>query len=62
VLLIRGEWDNAARDADAEWLWKALSHSVLKRDVKIGRATHDMELESARHQLYAEVMAFLAGR
>ena len=61
VLIIRGEWDVVTRDADAHWLWDALSHAPLKRDIKISRATHVMHLESARHQLYAEVAEFLAG-
>lgn len=61
VLIIRGEWDVTTRDADAKWLWAALSHAALKRDVKISRATHVAHLETGRHQLYAETAAFLAG-
>jgi pimeloyl-ACP methyl ester carboxylesterase len=60
VLIIRGEWDVVTRDADARWLWNALSHAALRRDVKLSRATHVMHLESARRQLYAEVATFLA--
>jgi pimeloyl-ACP methyl ester carboxylesterase len=60
VLIVRGEWDTVTRDADARWLWSALSRATVKRDVKISRGTHVMHLESARHQLYDEVAAFLS--
>jgi pimeloyl-ACP methyl ester carboxylesterase len=60
VLIVRGEWDTVTRDADAKWLYDALSHAALKRDVKIDHATHVMHLEAGRRQLYAEVAAFLA--
>jgi len=40
VAIIRGEWDGMCRDADARWLFDALSASPGCRDVKIGRATH----------------------
>jgi pimeloyl-ACP methyl ester carboxylesterase len=61
VLIVRGEWDTITRDADARWLFDALTHAQLKRDVKISRATHVMHLEASRYQLYREVAAFLAG-
>ena len=61
VAIIRGEWDSLATDADARWLFDALTHAPLKRDVKIGRATHLMHLEQARHALHRETEAFLAG-
>ena len=61
VAIIRGEWDSLTTDADARWLFDALTRSPLKRDVKIGRATHLMHLEQARHALYRETAAFLAG-
>lgn len=61
VLIVRGEWDKVARDADAAWLFNALTHSPLKRDVKISRATHVMHLEASRYQLYREVSTFLSG-
>lgn len=60
VAIIRGEWDSLATDADARWLFDALN-SPVKRDVKIGRATHLMHLEEGRHALYREAEAFLAG-
>ncbi len=61
VSIIRGEWDSLTTDADARWLFDALSASPVKRDVKIGRATHLMHLEAARYALYREAEAFLRG-
>lgn len=60
VLIVRGEWDTVTRDADAHWLYDALTRAPLKRDVKVSRGTHVMHLEASRFQLYAEVAAFLA--
>ena len=60
VLIIRGEWDPITTDADARRLFDALSSAPVKRDVKISRATHVMQFEAARGQLYAEVALFLA--
>ena len=60
VALIRGEWDAMCPDADARWLFDTLS-SPLKRDVKIGRATHLMHLEENRFALYREAEGFLRG-
>jgi pimeloyl-ACP methyl ester carboxylesterase len=57
--IVRGEWDSLIRDADARWLFDALG-SPIKRDIKIGRATHLMHLEEARVQLYREAQTFLA--
>src|SRR6202042_3267329 len=45
VAIIRGEWDGMCPDADAGRLFDALSASPLRRDVKIGRATHLMHFE-----------------
>ncbi len=59
VLIVRGEWDTVTRDGDAAWLFSALTHSPIKRDVKISRGTHVMHLEAARYQLYREVETFL---
>jgi pimeloyl-ACP methyl ester carboxylesterase len=60
VLVVRGEWDVVTTDGDARWLFDALTAAPVKRDVKINRATHVMQLEAQRGQLYAEVAAFLA--
>lgn len=59
VCLVRGEWDGLATDADARWLFDAFTGSPDKRDVKIGRATHLMHLESGRTALWRESIAFL---
>jgi pimeloyl-ACP methyl ester carboxylesterase len=61
VAIIRGEWDSLCTDADAAWLMRALRLSPMRRDVKIGRATHLMHLETGRCALYREAGTFLAG-
>jgi pimeloyl-ACP methyl ester carboxylesterase len=61
VAIIRGEWDGLIPDEDARWLFDAFSASPIKRDVKIGRATHLMHLETMRFALYRESIAFLSG-
>ena len=62
VAIIRGEWDAMCTDPDARWLFDALSGSPMRRDVKIGRATHLMHLEEGRYALYRETEAFLLAR
>ncbi len=62
VAIIRGEWDVMCSDRDARWLFDALSASPIRRDVKIGRATHLMHLETGRYALYRETEAFLFAR
>jgi len=61
VAIMRGEWDSLCTDSDAAWLMRALRSSPLRRDVKIGRATHLMHLEAGRYALYRETETFLAG-
>jgi len=61
VAILRGEWDSLVTDADARWLWNALAHSPVKRDIKISRGTHLMHLESARRALWRESATFLLG-
>ena len=61
VAIIRGEWDSLCTDSDARWLFDALTHSPLKRDIKISRATHLMHLEEGRFALYQETFTFLEG-
>jgi pimeloyl-ACP methyl ester carboxylesterase len=61
VAIIRGEWDSLATDLDARWLFTALKASPVKRDVKIGRATHLMHLETMRLALWHESGTFLLG-
>jgi pimeloyl-ACP methyl ester carboxylesterase len=59
VAIIRGEWDSMCTDADAKWLFNRLQGSPIRRDIKIGRATHLMHLEENRHALYRETNTFL---
>jgi pimeloyl-ACP methyl ester carboxylesterase len=61
VAIIRGEWDGLMQDADAHWLFNALTQSHVKRDVKIGRGTHLMHLETMRLALWQESINFLRG-
>jgi pimeloyl-ACP methyl ester carboxylesterase len=61
VAIIRGEWDSLATDLDAHWLYSVLKASPIKRDVKIGRATHLMHLETMRLALWHESATFLRG-
>jgi branched-chain amino acid transport system substrate-binding protein len=61
VEIVRGGWDHLVTDADAQWLFDALSASPIKRDIKIGRGTHLMHLEAMRYALYQESAAFLLG-
>ncbi len=59
IAIIRGAWDGLVTDDDARWLFDAFTASPDKRDIKISRATHLMHLETMRHALYRESIAFL---
>ncbi len=59
LCLVRGEWDSLCTDADALWLWHALTASPLKREVKLGKGTHLMHLQEERLLLYRETLTFL---
>jgi pimeloyl-ACP methyl ester carboxylesterase len=59
VAIIRGEWDGVVPDEDARWLFDAFTAAPVKRDIKIGRATHLMHLEAMRYALYRESIGFL---
>jgi pimeloyl-ACP methyl ester carboxylesterase len=61
VAIIRGEWDGLMQDDDARWLFDAFTQAPVKRDVKIGRGTHLMHLESMRLALWRESIDFLRG-
>jgi pimeloyl-ACP methyl ester carboxylesterase len=61
ALIVRGEWDSLCTDADARWLFDGFSAAPIRRDVKIGAATHLMHLEESRYALYRETETFLAG-
>jgi pimeloyl-ACP methyl ester carboxylesterase len=60
VAIIRGEWDGLLPDEDARWLFDALAQSPIKRDVKIGKGTHLMHLETMRLALWKESISFLS--
>ena len=62
VAIIRGEWDGLIPDEDARWLFDAFTASPIKRDIKIGRATHLMHLEAMRYALYRESIGLPGGR
>lgn len=61
IAILRGEWDGLVPDADARRLFDAFSRSPLKRDIKLGRGTHLMHLETMRWALWRESIAFLLG-
>jgi len=61
VAIIRGEWDGLMKDDDARWLFNAFTQSPVKRDIKIGRGTHLMHLETMRPALWQESINFLLG-
>jgi heme-degrading monooxygenase HmoA/pimeloyl-ACP methyl ester carboxylesterase len=61
VAIVRGAWDGLVTDADARWLFDAFCRSTVKRDTKIGRATHLMHLENMRVALWHESIDFLLG-
>jgi pimeloyl-ACP methyl ester carboxylesterase len=59
VAILRGEWDGMCTDVDARWLFDALSTSSIRRDIKVGCATHLMHLEENRFALCRETETFL---
>ena len=61
VAIVRGEWDGLMQDDDARWLFDAFTQSPVKRDIKIGRGTHLMHLETMRSALWQESISFLQG-
>ena len=61
TLVIIGEWDTVTPDEGARELFDSLKSARLKRYVIIGRATHTVQFEESRFQLYEEVRTFLAG-
>lgn len=61
VAIVRGAWDTLVTDSDARWLFDALCNARAKQDIKIGRATHLMHLESQRLALWRESTSFLLG-
>lgn len=62
TLIVRGEWDPIAKDADANWLVAALGGvSGGARDVKLPGGAHRMHLEENRQALFDAVGTFLEG-
>lgn len=61
VAIIRGEWDGLMPDDDARRLFDGFTRSPIKRDIKIGRGTHLMHLETMRPALWQESINFLNG-
>ena len=61
ALLIRGDHDRSSLDPEANGLFKALTASRGKRHVIIGDATHFIQYEKRREELYSEVQLFLEG-
>ena len=61
VAILRGAWDRLVADADARRLFDAFRRSPVTRDIKIGRATHLMHLETMRAALWRESVTFLLG-
>lgn len=62
VMVVRGAWDSVSTGEDAVRFLAELPADLERRFVEIPEATHLMHLETGRHDLYAEVNAFLAGR
>lgn len=61
TLIVRGEWDPIARDADAAWLVKAMKNVPGgARDVKLPHGAHRMHLEENRQALFDAVGGFLS--
>ncbi len=59
VLLIRGDHDRSSRDPEASGLFRALTASHGKRYIIIGEATHFLQFERRREELFREVQLFL---
>ncbi|MEE9276642.1 MAG: alpha/beta fold hydrolase [bacterium] len=61
ALLIRGEHDLVSPPAEAERLYGALTKSPGKRYVVLGDASHFVQFEKRREDLFGEVQHFLEG-
>ena len=59
VLLIFGDHDQSCRAADVSGLFRALTGSRGKRYVVIGDATHFLQFERRREELFREVQLFI---
>jgi pimeloyl-ACP methyl ester carboxylesterase len=61
IAILRGAWDGLLPDHEASTLFDSFSRSSNKRDVKIGRGTHLLHLETMRWALWRESVGFLQG-
>lgn len=59
IAILRGAWDGLLPDDESRALFDSFSRVSNKRDVKIGRGTHLMHLETMRQVLWRESIAFL---
>jgi pimeloyl-ACP methyl ester carboxylesterase len=59
TLIVVGEADAIATVPGAQWLLKSLTQARSRRLVVIGHASHTIQFESERHQLYTVVADFL---
>jgi pimeloyl-ACP methyl ester carboxylesterase len=59
TLVVHGEWDGVLPSAMAQEVFRQLIQVPSKRLVEIGGATHFMQLEKNRAQLFREVQLFL---
>jgi pimeloyl-ACP methyl ester carboxylesterase len=62
TLIVMGEWDEIATFAGAEWLLKSLRQAPQRRLVVIGHASHTVQYEKERNQLYRVVADFFNER
>ena len=62
TLIVIGEWDTITTFPGAEWLLKSLRQAPQRRLVVIGNASHTMQYEAERGQLYRVMADFLNER
>ena len=61
ILLIRGDHDRSSMDPEVSGYFRALVNSHAKRYIIIGDATHFLQYERRREELFREVQLFLEG-
>ncbi len=59
ILLIRGDHDRSSLDPEASGLFRALTRSPGKRYIVLGDATHFLQFERRRIELFKETQLFL---
>jgi pimeloyl-ACP methyl ester carboxylesterase len=62
TLIVMGEWDAIATFQGAEWLLHSLRQAQQRRLVVIGHASHTIQYEQEREQLYQVMAEFLHER